>query len=251
MSFSDAAARMKKINAAKEDADAQAKQVDLEELYALRARMLGVLVRDARVASGYAVEDIADTVNVSVDTVVNWEFGREVPSLPQLELLAYFLQIPVSHFWGSETLLEQQTRRGIDGDEYQAVRNHMIGIMLRTQREALQWTVEQVAEAIGLDNSEVLVLYEQGRVPVPMTVIVALASVLKVNLSYFLEDTGRIATFFEVREALKAFEDMPEDIREFVSKPSNQAYIRVAMSLAHMPTEALRALAEGLLDITL
>ncbi|MCB9436553.1 MAG: helix-turn-helix domain-containing protein [Anaerolineales bacterium] len=250
MSFSDAAARMKKINAAKEEAEAQAKQVDLEELYALRARMLGVLVRDARVASGYAVEDIADTLNVAAETVVNWEFGREAPSLPQLELLAYFLQIPVSHFWGSETLLEQQTRRSIDGDEYQAVRNHMIGIMLRTQREALQWTVEQVAEAAGLD-SEIVALYEQGQASVPMTVITALASVLKVNLSYFLEDTGRIATFFEVREALKAFEEMPEDIREFVSKPSNQAYIRVAMSLAHMPTEALRALAEGLLDITL
>lgn len=250
MSFSDAAARMKKINAVKEEAEAQAKQIDFEELYELRARMLGVLVRDARIASGYAVEDIADTLNVNPDTVVNWEFGREVPSLPQLELLAFFLQIPVSHFWGSETLVEQQSRRGIDGDEYQIVRNHMIGIMLRTQREANQWTVDQVATAAGLDYDDV-VMYEEGRMPVPMTAIAALASVLRVNLSYFLEDTGRIATFFEVREALKALETMPDDIREFVSKPSNQAYIRVAMSLAHMPTEALRALAEGLLDITL
>lgn len=250
MSFSDAAARMKKISATKEEAEALAKQVDFEELYALRAKMLGVLVRDARVASGYSVEDIADTLNAMTETVVNWEFGREVPSLPQLELLAYFLQIPVSHFWGNETLLEQQSQRNIDSSEYQTLRNHMIGIMLRTQREAHQWTVEQVAEYAGL-SAEAVALYEQGRVPVPMTVITSLASVLKVNLSYFLEDTGRIAAFFEVHEALKALGDMPEDIREFVSKPSNQAYIRVAMSLAHIPTEALRALAEGLLEITL
>lgn len=252
MSFDDAAAKLKKLSAKKEQENAaqQQKPVDLNELYTLRSKMLGVLLRDARVAYGYTVENLAAEIGVAPEIVIDWEFGRSVPSLPQLELAAYILQVPVSHFWGTETIQQQQTQRTIDGYEYVMLRDHMIGAIIRSTREANGDSLETVAERIGIDT-ELLQAYELGNQPIPMTILVSLSSALSVNLDYFLERNGRIGEFFEVQKSMKVFEMMSEEVREFVSSPANQAYIKVAMSLSTMPTEDLRKFAEGLLDITL
>jgi transcriptional regulator with XRE-family HTH domain len=251
MSFDDAAAKLKKLSAKKEqEKAAEQKPVDLHELYTLRARMLGVLIRDARVAAGYRVEDLAAEISVAPETVIDWEFGRSVPSLPQLELAAYILQVPVSHFWGTETLEQQHTQRTIDGYEYVMLRDHMIGAIIRSTREANGSSLEAVADQIGVEPS-LLEAYELGNQPVPMTILVSLSSALSVNLDYFLERNGRVGEFFEVQKSMKIFEMMSDDVREFVSSPANQAYIKVAMSLSTMPTDDLRKFAEGLLDITL
>lgn len=253
MGFGNVSARFKQ-HAGDEDTNKKSKQeqkpVDLPELYALRAKMLGVLVRDARVASGYTVEDVAAELGVAAETVVEWEFGRYSPSLPELELLAYFLKIPISHFWGTETLVQQQSRRTVDGREFMTLRTHMIGAMVRARRESEGIALIDLAAQVGVP-AETLYAYELGQLAVPMAVLVSLASFLRVNLEYFLVDSGRVGEYFGVQEGAKVLSGMSPDVRAFVSTPKNEAYIRVAMTLANLPTEDLRKLAEGLLDITL
>lgn len=253
MSFGDAAARFKKISA--DDAThpqvaIEQEPVDLNEVYALRARMLGVLIRDVRAASGYSIEEIAAQVAVDPQTLVEWEFGHQAPSLPQLELLAYFLKVPISHFWGTETLAQQQSRRTVDSYEYLVLRTHMVGAMVRAKREAEHLTLEMLASQIGV-AVETLQAFEMGQIAVPMTILVSLASILRVNLDHFLVDGGRVGEFFDLQEAVKVLASMSPDVREFVSVPKHEAYIRLAMTLANLPTDDLRKLAEGLLDITL
>jgi transcriptional regulator with XRE-family HTH domain len=251
MSFSDVAAKLKKTGRLdKEKLPPEQKPIDLDELYTLRGRMLGVLIRDARLAMGYTIEEIAAHLNLPDATILAWEFGQAVPSLPQLELVAYLLQVPVSHFWGSETFMEQYGNRQIDSQEYSLLRDRMIGAQIRAGRLAKNLSTEQLAQQLGI-STDFLEAYEFGTLPVPMPVLVSIATVLDVNINNFLESSSRVGEFLEIREALKTFEEMPEDVRAFLSSPSNQAYIRLAMVFAQLPTDAMRSLAEGLLDITL
>ncbi len=248
MGFDDVASRFKKVKA-KQQAD-QPEAVDIAEVYAIRAHMLGVLVRDAREASGFSVAELAQAVDASPETVQSWEYGEAVPSLPQVELLAYVLQIPISHFWGGETFAEQRSKRTIDAMEYSIVRSRMIGLMVATLRQQRNMELGPVAEAVGVTPEE-LQAYEMGDAEIPMTVMVTLASTLGVSLSHFLDGSGRVGEFIEFQQMTELFAKMPDDVREFLAVPSNEAYIRVAMSLAHIPTESLRSLAEGLIDITM
>lgn len=251
MSFDDVAAQLKTLKAKQQQAQpTQDTPVDLEEMYAIRARMLGVLIRDARDASGFDVPELATALDVRPQTLQNWEYGRATPSLPQIELLAYVLQVPISHFWGTETFAKQREGRTIDGQEYATVRDRMIGLLIRAARDEKNLTLEDLAARLQIDATT-LNAYENGRQPVPMPVMVSLASVLNVNLSYFLDHSGRVGEFLEIQEALEVFARMPDDVREFVSIPANQVYIQVAMALADIPTDNLRKLAESLLDITL
>ena len=249
MGFDDVASRFKQVKA-KQQADHGGETVDIAEVYAIRARMLGVLIRDAREASGFSVEELAEAVDATAETVQEWEYGDAVPSLPQVELLAYVLQIPISHFWGGETFAEQRSKRAIDALEYSIVRSRMIGLTVATLRQQQSLERAELAEQVGITDEE-LQAYEMGDAEIPMTIMVTLASALGVSLSHFLDGSGRVGNFIEFQQMTELFAKMPDDVREFLAVPSNEAFIRVAMSLAHIPTENLRSLAEGLIDITM
>jgi hypothetical protein len=53
-----------------------------------------------------------------------------------------------------------------------------------------------------------------------------------------------------LQDQFELFKELPADIRDFVLKPINVSYLELAMKLAALPAGALRAIAEGLLEIT-
>lgn len=248
MSFSDIAGRLRQHTDSAGQTGNSPRNFD--ELYLLRARILGVLIRDAREAADMSQADCADRVGVATAQLQQWELGQAMPSLPQLELLAYALNLPISHFWGTQTLQRRAKQGEIDAAEYTALRGRLLGGLLRAARERQNMTPEQLAEAAGLTASQVQ-SFELGRQPIPVPVLVTLAQVCQVNLGYFLEDGNRISRFLNLQEDLKNFAELPEDVRHFVASPVNQSYIELAMRLSKMSSGELRGIAEAILNITL
>ncbi len=247
MSFSDIAARMRQHAA--EQTEQEEGPPDFEEIYKLRARILGVLIRDARFAANLSWDECAEKVGVTTDILESWELGLAMPSLPQVEILAYVLGMPISHFWGSD-LLEEQERQAVDPHEYIELRNRLIGALLRAAREQVNLSQEQLAAEVGIPAGNIAA-YELGQRPIPTPVLSSLASACRVNLSYFLENGNKVGTFLLMQEDVKAFIDMPEEVRHFVSNPTNLPYIELTMKIARMGTTELRSVAEAILEITL
>lgn len=244
--FASIAAQMRsKSKKAKEEEPPR----DFDELYRLRARILGVLIRDARQTAGETAEQCASQIGVAPDLLDAWELGRTMPSLPHLELLAYHFNLPISHFWSAETL-RQTAHRPVNSEEYVLIRNRLIGGLLRSARQQQNLTVEELAEAAGLPPGNVNA-YELGQRAIPTPVLMSLAHACHVSLSYFLENGNRVASFLALQEDLKQFGELPEDLRRFVSSPVNQPYLQLAMKLAQMGTDELRGIAAAILDITL
>lgn len=54
-----------------------------------------------------------------------------------------------------------------------------------------------------------------------------------------------------LQEDFKRLAEMPEDMRRFVTKPVNQAYLELAMKLSRMSAQEMRDIAEAILNITL
>ncbi|MBN1681252.1 MAG: transcriptional regulator [Anaerolineae bacterium] len=247
MSFSDIAARLRQH--ADEKAIKEAPR-NFEELYQLRARILGVLIRDARQAAGMSEDQCAERVGVNVETLTQWELGKTMPSLPQLELVAYTLSVPISHFWGTETLLQQSEGQRVQTGEYVTLRNRLIGALLRAAREQVNLTPEQLAGEAGISAGDVTA-FELGQRTIPVPVLTTLAQACRVSLSYFLEDGNRVGQALALQEDLKAIANLPEAMRHFVAAPVNQSYIELAMKLSQMSSGELRGIAEALLNITL
>jgi transcriptional regulator with XRE-family HTH domain len=183
MDFKDISARMKKTREDRDVQDAQPKTMDHAESFLIRAKMIGVLIRDARLNAGRSLEECAGMLRVDPALIEVWEFGDAVPSLPQLELLAYYLDVPISHFWGTKTLEASREDHSRSQREYMALRDRLIGALLRQAREDMRLSLDDLSEASGLTAAQIEA-YELGELPLPMHELSVLANVVRKNLDW-------------------------------------------------------------------
>lgn len=219
----------------------------MKELDITRAKILGVLIRDARLYAGRSVGDCARAVGVDDATFDAAEAGESSLALPQLEALAMFLDVPLTHFWGTETL--DQPRR-VDYGDFIALRNKMVGALLQQARLEAGRRPAQLAEELGVEEATI-VAYEMGKEAVPYFQLERLGKYLGVNVDYFLDmNHGPLAEHEARHKAAGQLAAMPDEVQAFVANPGNLSYLETAKKLSEIDVERLRTIAESILDIT-
>lgn len=53
----------------------------------------------ARVNAGMTQEDVARTMKISKTTIVNWEKGRVIPGIPEMEMMSRLYGIPQDYIF--------------------------------------------------------------------------------------------------------------------------------------------------------
>ena len=208
-------------------------------------------IRDARLVSGKSLQDCAEAVGIDLIDFEAYEWGEKSPSLPELELLAYFLDIPLEHFWGRVTLMNSdKPGKKFEPRQLVSLRQRMIGVMIRQTRLEKGFSLESLAKQVGI-SPEDLQGYELGENSIPIPVLEALANALNRPLREFQDRYGPVGVWSSRQRAVKDFLEMPIELQAFVSKPINRPYLDLAQRLSEMTVDKLRAVAEGLLEITL
>ena len=225
--------------------------MDLQRARMLEAKKIGVLLRDARLASGRSRKALAEALGISSSQLAAYESGDKAPSLPELEALAFALQLPLEHFWSKETLSESRSS-GEEPDLARmiSVRQRIIGAKLRQHRESAGLSLTEVARKVGITPHR-LRTYELGERPVPLPELESLAAALEVPVQEFMDTDGRVGEWLVQQRQIAGFLELPAELRDFAAKPVNRPYLELAQRLSEMSVEKLRAVAEGLLEITL
>lgn len=217
----------------------------------LRTKKLGVLIRDARLSARRTCEECAKAMGVSKIRYRAYEEGLRAPSLPELELLAYHLKLPIEHFWGKASLSgEQPAAEPPDLSRLLELRQRVIGALLRQQRTSAELSVKELAQQTGITKAR-LKAYELGERPVPLPELEALASALNSRIEGFFDQSGPVGGWITNEKAMRQFLQLPKELQAFVCQPVNRPYLDLARKLSGMSNEQLRSVAEGLLDITL
>jgi transcriptional regulator with XRE-family HTH domain len=219
------------------------------DAFAIRRKIIGVLLQGARLKAGRTKKECADVIGVTPGILSAYEEGHRDISLPELELLAYFLHVPVVSFLegDDESLVQPETPPGTQVIE---LRHRIIGALLREAREQKGKSQKELAQVIGCSPRH-LSQYESGQHSIPLTELEALADELNLPLLHFLDEgVGSLGERELQDRQYDEFRSLPEDVRAFVVEPVNIAYLRVSMHLAQMPADTIRHIAEGLLEIT-
>lgn len=216
----------------------------------IRAKKLGVLIRDAREKSGKSMEECAKAMGISSDELSAVEFGERPLTLPELELLAFYLDVPLEHFWENEILKPSGSDRVVEPEEIKQTRQKAIGDLVHEGRKNDSLSIEELAQQTGIPLKR-LKSYEKGEIPIPLPELELLAQVLNHSIGDFEDHQGTVGSWFEDKRSMNEFLGLPQELKEFVSKPINRPYLELAIRLSELKVERLRALAEGLLEITL
>src|SRR4030067_3043449 len=161
----------------------------------IRAKKLGVLIRDARVSSGKSPEDCAQSMGLSADELKAMEFGDRPATLPELEILAYYLEVPLDHFWGNELIKTDDRTVSFDSAEIKQIRQNAIGGLIRKARIEAVLSVEELADTAGIPSPS-LAAYEQGEIPMPLPELEILAMVLNNSLADFEDQANPVGSWF-------------------------------------------------------
>jgi transcriptional regulator with XRE-family HTH domain len=158
-------------------------------------------------------------------------------------------RVPITYFWSDDPIPDDDDR-DLPVEEAIELRRRIIGVLLRQARMEAGYSQKDLAKFLDSSSGRIA-NYEFGRTDIPLQELEQLADYLEVPLSYFLDQGIRphgdqVAGMDE----LERLAQLPEDVRTFMLQPGNLLYVRVAMQLSDLSTEAIRNVAEGLLDIT-
>jgi transcriptional regulator with XRE-family HTH domain len=220
-----------------------------EEEAALRKKMVGVLMRNARLRSSLSIKEVAGITGFSTGAISDHEYGRRDISLPQLEVLAHLYRVPIAYFW-DENALDENGERALPVDEVVGLRRRILGTLLRQARMEAGHSQSELARHLDCPPARIF-NYEFGRADIPLIELEQLARILEVPMSYFF-DKGIKSNGDQVPDydELSRLAELPEDVRRFMLHPGNLLYVRIAMQLNTLSANTLRRLGEGLLDIT-
>jgi transcriptional regulator with XRE-family HTH domain len=217
----------------------------------IRSRKLGVLIRDARLIARKTIPECAAAIGVTNGIFRAYEEGRRSPSLPETEILAFFLSLPIRHFWGKESKSEAASpTSALNLTALSAIRQRMVGALLRQEREKASISLKALSEQSGISSAR-LRGFELGDRPIPLPVLEALITLLGGQIESLLDQTGPIGQWMNQQKAIHDFLQMPVELQQFVCKPVNRPYVELAQKLSGLSTGKLRSVAEDLLDITL
>ncbi len=216
----------------------------------LRAKKLGILIRDVRVSSRRTTKECAAAINVTNGIFKAFEEGRKAPSLPELETLVYYLDLPIDHFWSNESLSDAPARIDeLDLPRLTELRHRMIGALLRKERMNASLSMKSVSEQAGIPARR-LKKYEMGERPIPLPELEILLEILGGRIETFFDQGGPIGQWITQQRAIQQFLNLPAELQNFVCQPINRPYLDLARKLSDMSTDKLRSVAEDILDIT-
>ncbi len=221
-----------------------------QQMMQIRKRKLGLLIYDARSSARRTPQECAEAIGVPLEAYLAYEKGDKAPSLPELENLSFYLEVNLEHFWGAESLSARKKPENVEQKEQlRKIRDRVIGASLRFARQKHSLSIQELAN-YTLIAEDMLTNFELGTCPIPLPDLETLSKALELRIEDLIDQRGPVGKWRSEQIETSQFLELEPSLRQFVIKPVNIPYVRLAMRLSQMSVEKLRQVAESLLEIT-
>jgi transcriptional regulator with XRE-family HTH domain len=226
--------------------------METSQTISIRNKISGILVKRARAEAGKSQRECAEFLGCSVSTFSQYEQGKRGLALPQLEALAYFFDISPTGLWDDGYVPPEGVEaESLPMDQLVQLRRKMLAVKFRQCRQLAGMSQKDVSQLLGC-STYMVSQYEQGARDISLAELEVIAERCGYSLADFMdEETIPLGQAERQRRTVARLDELPPDVRDFVLKPTNALYLRIAMLLSSMKADHLRQIAETLLDITL
>ncbi len=225
--------------------------METSQTIAIRNKIIGVLVKRARVDAGKSQQECALVLDCAPSAYRRYEQGKKGFSLPQLESLALLFDVPVASLRDDAYPFPETTEADpLPLDEIMLLRRKMLAVRLRQIRQDAGLSMREMGKA--LDCSPYMISqYEHGAREIPLAELEAATERCGLTMAEFLDaDEIPLSPAEQRRQMLERLDELPPEMRSFIINPTNTLYLRIAMLASSLHADQLRKIAETLLDIT-
>jgi transcriptional regulator with XRE-family HTH domain len=225
--------------------------MDMPQSIPIRNKIIGLLVKRTRIKAKKSQRECAEFLGISPSRYGRFERGRLGMSLPQLEALAYLLDVPAASLWDERhEPAEVAPSEELPMARLMGLRRRMLAVRFRQCRLAAGMTQKDMAQVLNC-SSGMVSLYERGLRDISLAELELAAERCGYSLADLIDEhTIPLSQAEQDRQALALLDELSPEMREFVLKPTNALYVRIAMALSNIKVDSLRQIAETLLEIT-
>lgn len=225
--------------------------MEASQAIAIRNRIIGILVKRARLKVGKTQKECAEFLGCSPSKFGQYEHGRQGLSLPQLEALAHFLDVSPESLWNdSHTPPGETPEEPPRMEQLLQLRRKILAVQFRQCRLGAGLSQRDMGQLLGC-SAYMISQYERALRDIPMAELEVAVEHCGRSVAEFVDDdTIPLSKAEQERLIVSRLNELPADVRDFVLKPTNSLYLRVALLLSAMKADSLRQIAELILDIT-
>ncbi len=102
-----------------------------------------------------------------------------------------------------------------------ALRQRMIGALLRQERTNANMSVRHLAAETGISQSK-LKSYELGERPISVPELEGILAVIGTRIDVFFDQSGPVGQWMNNQRAMQKFQELSEEMQNFVCQPVNR-----------------------------
>ena len=203
-----------------------------------------------RESSGKSLKEVSEILGIPTSRLKNYEKGKYIPSLPEIESLAFIYQIPSSAFFSEMTSDKVDTVPADDQlEKLIEIRQKIIGTKLNMAREQAEMSLKALSECAGIPTSRIK-RYEEGISQVPANELQTITECLEIPILEFFDSESPIGRWQMNQESLNKFDQLDTEQKMFLTDSENQKVVELARTLKSIGVEKLKELAISLLNFT-
>jgi len=216
----------------------------------LKIEFLAKNLSIAREASGKTVKECSLLLDIPTSRLKNYEKGKFIPSLPEIEALSFLFRIPIIAFFKEDGAKDHLiTTESAQIQRLIKIRQQIIGTRIHLAREKAKKSMKQLSKITSIPVSRIK-RYEESTTPIAFNDLQKIVNALDLYLDDFFDHESPLGNWQNNQTKNIAFGYLPEEIREFIADSNNLQYLKVARNLSNIGIDTFNHLSDSLAELT-
>lgn len=206
-------------------------------------------IKQVRTRKQQSIHNCAMILDISKVNYLKFENGEKPLSLPEIELLAIYLGIPLQNLFDegpvkddSLIILQDEVQ-----PQYRILRQKMIRAKMNAEKANQELSIQDLHQETGIPL-ESLKFYENGDLPIPIHHLIKISKVLSLPMdAFFNQEIMSESGASQQKDQSNWQQEYPEsDAGKRISDGDEHSPLEIAISM--LPIEDQAAMAKTLLD---
>jgi len=206
-------------------------------------------IKKVRTRKQQSIHNCAMILDISKENYLKFESGEKPLSLPEIELIAIYLGIPLENLFDSDPVKDDSLLVLQDEvqPQYRNLRQKMIRARFKVEKAKRGISLEKLHQETGI-SLETLTFYENGVLPIPIHHLMQISEALSLSMEAFINQeitSEKEEPHKKIRPNWQ--QEYPEDAAEH-SGYIGEAHSPLELAISMLPIEDQAAIAKTLLE---
>jgi transcriptional regulator with XRE-family HTH domain len=194
---------------------------------------------------GITVKDCCSLLGIPTNRLQNYENGKYIPSLAELEALSYIYSVPLAALFNPKEYPE--IFKVPDAGQLQQllqIRKRIISTTLQIAFEKTGKSLKEISKKAGLSVTKYK-RFLSGELEIPINDLQRITTGLDLDINIFMDSESQIGLWQEFQKKKLAFTKLPETARTFLTDKENWPYMDVVEKMKQMEPQKLETIADS------